>query len=267
MRAAFGSEWVKLRRRSMLLWGLGGGLTFALFATVLTIENARSTLPVGKGGGGKLGFRVTDTQLAQPDGLVHGVVNVSSFIGIVALCLFAGAVASEYSQGTLRNLLVRQPRRVRLLSGKFLAIALFFAIAVVIAMAASSGVAFALAPAKGISTSAWTSSTGLSDLGQALLHLLLASIGYGVLGTALAVVLRSPAAAIALGVAYVLPVEAIIKQLWDSGERWLPGQLLSALAHGGTQSVSYSSAVETLAVYIVVAAAGTLALFKWRDAT
>jgi ABC-type transport system involved in multi-copper enzyme maturation permease subunit len=266
MLAAFWSEWAKLRRRNMLLWGFGGGLAFTIFATVLTIEQAKSALPVGKHAGGKLGFRVTDAELAQPDGLVHGVVHVSNFIGIVALCLFAGAVASEYSQGTLRNLLVRQPRRLQLLSGKFLALALFFAIAVTIAMAASSAIAFALAPAKGISTSAWTSSTGVNDLGQALLHVFLASVGYGVLGTALAVVLRSPASAIALGVAYVLPVEAIVNQLWEGGERWLPGQLLSALAHGGTTGVSYSDALETITVYAVVAAIATLALFKRRDA-
>jgi hypothetical protein len=80
----------------------------------------------------------------------------------------------------------------------------------VLAVAAAAGVAFALGPSKGIDTSAWTSSTGLGDLGRTILHIYLASMGYGVLGTALAIILRSPALAVAVGVAYALPGEAII---------------------------------------------------------
>jgi ABC-2 type transport system permease protein len=263
MLGAFSSEWIKLRRRSMLLWGLGGGLLFTVLATVFTIERATKTLIPGARGHG---FRVTVAQLSQPDGLVRGVVDVSNLVGIVALCLFAGAVATEYSQGTLRNLLVRQPRRMQLLTGKFLALALFIGLAVVLAIGIATGVAFALAPAKGIHTSAWTSSTGLGDFGQSILHVYLACIGYGILGTALAVVLRSPAVAIALGVAYALPGEAIINALWSNGDRWLPAQLLSALAHGGTSSVSYAHALVTLAVYAAIVATGTLLLFQRRDA-
>ena len=263
MLGAFSSEWVKLRRRSMLLWGLGGGLLFTVLATVFTIERATKTLTPGPGGHG---FRITVAQLSQPDGLVHGVVDVSNLVGIVALCLFAGAVATEYSQGTLRNLLVRESRRAQLLSGKFLALAVFIGLAVLLAILVAAGVAFALAPSKGISTSAWTSSTGLSDLGQSILHVYLACVGYGVLGTALAIVLRSPAVAIALGVAYVLPGEAIINALWSNGDRWLPGQLLSALAHGGTSSASYPHALVTLTAYAVIIASGTLVLFQRRDA-
>lgn len=171
MLGAFTSEWVKLRRRSMLLWGFGGGLLFTVLATVITIERAQKTFPPGEGHH----FHATVAQLSQPDGLVHGVVDVSNLVGIVALSLFAGAVASEYSQGTLRNLLVRQPRRVQLLSGKFLALVLFFGLAVLLAIGVAAGVAFALAPSKGIDTSAWTSTTGLNDLGQSILHVYLAA--------------------------------------------------------------------------------------------
>jgi hypothetical protein len=66
-------------------------------------------------------------RVPSPDGFVHGVVTASTLIGVVGLCLFAATVASDYSQGTLRNLLVREPRRALLLSGKFLALALFLA--------------------------------------------------------------------------------------------------------------------------------------------
>ena len=263
MFGAFSSEWIKLRRRAMLLWGLGGGLFFAVLATIFTIERATKTFTFPERG---RGIRVTFAVLEQPDGLVHGVVDVSTLIGIVALCLFAGAFATEFSQGTMRNLLVREPRRVRLLSGKFLALAAFIGIAVLLEIVASCAVALLLAPGRGITTAAWTSSTGLNDLLQATLHVFLASVGYGMLGAALGVLLRSPGVAIGAAVAYVIPVEAIIVgAIWSNGDRWLPGQLLSALAHGGTSDSSYHHTLVTLAVYMVLIAVGTLTVFRRRD--
>jgi len=265
MLGAFSSEWVKLRRRAMLLWGLGGGLFFALLATIFTIERAVRNPQQIFGHGG--GVRVTFAVLEQPDGLTHGVVDVSGLIGIVALCLFAGAFATEYSQGTMRNLLVREPRRSRLLAGKFLAIAVFIGIAVLLEILLSCAVAFALAPGRGITTSAWTSSTGLTDLLQATFHVFLASVGYGVFGAAIGVALRSPGVAIGTAVAYILPGEAIIVGvIWGGGDRWLPGQLLDALAHGGNDNSTYGHALVTLAVYVAAVAAGTLWLFRRRDA-
>jgi len=263
MFGAFSSEWVKLRRRSMLVWGLGGGLFFAVLATIFTIERAVRTFnPFVE----RHGIRVTFAVLEAPDGLVHGVVDVSTLIGIVSLCLFAGAFATEYSQGTMRNLLVREPRRIQLLCGKFLALAAFIGMAVVLEIVVSCAVALLLAPGRGITTGAWTSSTGINDLFQATLHVFLASVGYGMLGAALGVLLRSPGVAIGAAVAYVGPVEAIVVgAIWSNGDRWLPGQLLSALAHGGTSDSSYHHSLVTLGVYMVVIAAGTLAVFRRRD--
>jgi ABC-2 type transport system permease protein len=225
MRAAFSSEWVKLRRRAMLLWGIGGMLFFTVLATVFTIERAVRTLTPGFHGHG---FRIT----------------------IVVLALFAGATASEYSQGTLR---------------KYLALAVFVLLALILAIVVAAAVAFAVGPGKGVHTAAWTSGTGLNDTFQAFLHIYLTSLGYGVLGTALAVLVRSPAIAITIGVAYTLPGEAIILAIWSGGDRWLPGRLLSAVAHGGTSSTSYSRALLLVVLYALVAAAGTLALFRRRD--
>jgi ABC-2 type transport system permease protein len=263
MLRSFRSEWVKLRRKSMLLWGLGGTLFFTVLATVFTFERAVKTIEPGFHGHG---FRVTIAELSQPNGLVHGIVDVSNLVGIVALALFAGATATEYSQGTLRNLFVRQPGRIKLLCGKYLALALFALLAIVLAIAVAVILAFALGPGKGVHTSAWTSSAGVSDTLHAVLRIYLAALGYGVLGTALAVIFRSPAIAITVGVAYSLPGEAIINAIWDNGDRWLPGQLLSAVAHGGTSSTSYSRALGLVALYALVVAVGTLMLFRRRDA-
>jgi ABC-2 type transport system permease protein len=262
MRRSFASEWVKLRRRSMLVWGLGGMLFFSAVATFFTFQRAVKTIEPGFHGRD----RITIAELSQANGLVHGIVDVSTLFGVVALALFAGATATEYSLGTLRNLLVRQPARIKLLIGKYLALALFVLIALILAFAVAAAIAFAVGPGKGVDTSAWTSSTGLNDTFQALFHVYLTTLGYGVLGMALAVILRSPAVAITVGIAYALPGEAIIQgALWTNGNRWLPGQLLSAVAHGGTDATTYGRALLIVLIYAVIAAAGTLVLFQRRD--
>ncbi len=262
MARSYASEWLKLRRPLLLAWGLGAGLGCTVLATVFTIEEAGQSLAHGSG---RLGLKATIAELSQSQGIAHGLVGVSNLLGVIGLCLFAGAFATEFSQGTLRNLLVRQPRRVALLSGKFLAIATFLALAVVLAGAVSALAGLALGPGKGIHTAAWLSTGGANDLGQALLHVYLAALGYGVMGAALAVTFRSPPVAIAIGVAYALPGEAIMISIWEDGERWLPASLLSTLAQGGTSTVSYSHALLMTAIYASVACVLTMLLFARRD--
>jgi ABC-type transport system involved in multi-copper enzyme maturation permease subunit len=260
MWGAFSSEWVKLRRRSMLMWGFGAGLFFPLLATILTIERARSSPPFDRG-------HLPISELEQANGLVHGVTDVSSLIGIVSLCLFAAAFSIEYSQGTLRNLLVREPRRGQFITGKFLAMVSFILLVVIVSIGISVAVAFVLAPGKGISTSAWTSGTGINDLFQSVFHAWLAASFYGIFGAALGVLLRSPAVSIPVAVIYFLPIEAIIVgAIWSSGSNWLPAHLLNALAHGGNGDATYYHSLLMLAIYSAVISAGVVTLFRRRDA-
>ena len=58
-------------------------------------------------------------------GVVFGFQQVATLLGIIALCVFAAQTAQEYTYGTLRNLLVRQPSRMKVLTGKFLSMAVF----------------------------------------------------------------------------------------------------------------------------------------------
>jgi hypothetical protein len=48
-------------------------------------------------------------------------------------------------------------------------------------------------------------------------------------------------------VAYALPFELLVSAAWDSGVRWLPGQLLETLAEGGAAMVTYGRATLLLA--------------------
>ncbi len=259
MTGAFLSELLKLRRRGLLLGGGGLLLGFTALFTVLGIENASKHPGTGRG------LHISIAELSKPDGLVHGITRAGTLMGIVMLGIFAAAFGTEYSTGMLRNLLVREPRRVKFLAGKYLALLVFGVAIILVACIVSIVLALALAPGKGIDTSAWTSSTGLADTWSAVWHLVVASLGYGTLGAALAVIFRSPVAALAIGVAWLLPAEAILSALWSNGQDWLPGQLLSNLVSGGSSSVSLARTGLTLVVYWVIVVVGTSALFSRRD--
>ena len=76
---------------------------------------------------------------------------------------------------------------------------------------------------------------------------MLAPLVWGALGAALALVLRSTPAAIAIGLAYVLVAENLLVAVWSEGEQWLPGQLLYGLTKAGTTSVAYGRALVLVA--------------------
>ena len=100
-------------------------------ASLLRRRSSPSSLAQATANGG--GDLPSLTQLAQPNGLIHGVNRAAVLLGIVAFGIAASQIASEYSLGTLRQLLVRQPRRAVLLAGKFLAVLTFMLGAVVFA--------------------------------------------------------------------------------------------------------------------------------------
>ena len=259
MPGVFISELMKLRRPVLLLGGGAVLLGFIALVTVLGLDRVT---------GGSLGQflrPIVLAELSQPGGLVLGLQRGGPLMGIVVLGIFAAAFGAEYSTGMLRNLLVREPRRLEFLAGKYLALLLFGAAVVLAAAIVSIAVAFAIAPSRGIATGAWTSAAGIAAVWTAIWHLILAALGFGTLGAALAVILRSPVAALAVGVVWVLPAEAILTAAWADGQYWLPGQLLQNLAAGGSASVPIGRTLITLAVYWVVVVVGTSVLFVRRD--
>jgi hypothetical protein len=255
MNAAFASEWIKLRRRGMFA-ALGAVVGLSALITVLGITHA--------GGNGRHSF-MSLADLARFDGFAQVIHHTGDLLRVITLGVFASVFASEFSQGTMRNLLVRQPRRLRLLAGKYLATVTATAGALLAALAVCIPVGILAAGTKNVSTSAWWTGAGLSNLAHTEANLFLACVGYGTIGVLLAIVLRSPVAAVGAGLAYLLPVEGILNAVINGATRWLPGQLLDALASGGNADVSYRAAAFTLAVYGLVAAAVTGVLFSRRD--
>jgi ABC-2 type transport system permease protein len=256
MWAAFTSEWTKLRRPT-LFFSTFLGLAFAasLFV-VLMFSQATAN-----------GGLVTLHQLAQPNGLVIGVARASMLLGVVAFGIAASQVASEYSLGTLRQLLVRQPRRAVLLGGKMLAAITFLVLALCFAAVVALIVAVAAAQTRHVPTSAWFTGTGLGDLFRELGDLALATVGYSILGMALGQFVRSAVFAVIIGFAWLVAVENIITRIVPSTEQWLPGASITAVASGGAEGVDYAHGMILGAVYVVVAVVAAMTVFLRNDVT
>jgi hypothetical protein len=143
----------------------------------------------------------------------------------------------------------------------------FLVAAVVFAAVVSGGVAVVLAHVHHVSTSAWFSSTGMGDLTRALGQLLLAVIGFGTLGLAAGLFLRSSVFAVIVGFAYLVPFENVITRILPSTGRWLPGQLLAAVGQGGDSGASLSRGLLLSLVYLVLIGAVAVYAFIRRDVT
>lgn len=264
MFRVFRSTWITLRRRSLLLGTFGASAAFALLATGTTILNASTTPAATVGPGPKA---TTIGSLGAADGPVIGLGNATQFLGVIAVAVAALVIGNAYQHGTLRTLLVREPHRLRLLGGMWLATASFVAIAALIATAVSIATAFALAPGKGVDTSAWTSAAGLEHLAAAGPQMVLALVGYATFGAAVAVITRSSTVAIAIGVAWLLPVESILVGTLDSAADALPGQVLQAVAQGGTASIALGAGLAGALAWAVCAGGLAGWFFRTRDAT
>jgi ABC-type transport system involved in multi-copper enzyme maturation permease subunit len=258
--AAFRSEWIKLRRPT-LLYGTYAGLAAAASLFAILMFSQANNQPGGHDGLPNL------ADLAKPNGLVHGMNRAVILLGVVAFGLAAAQIAGEYGLGTLRQLLVRQPRRPVLLVGKYLAVITFMVGAVVFASVVAMGFSLVLAHARHIPTAAWFSSTGISDLTRALLDLVLAVIGYATLGTAVELLLRSSVFAVVAGFAWLLAIEGVIGRVVSSANGWLPGTLLETIGQGGVATVSFTHALIISVIYLVAVGVATTVVFARKDVT
>src|SRR5581483_2189877 len=205
--------------------------------------------------------------LAEAGGGTQIFRSAVSFAGFFVLVVFIGWTAIEFSRGTMRTMLLRQPRRLQLLGGKIAALLTYAAVTLAGIEIVSWITARLLAPGSGIDTAAWTSfdalGSAVTDYGAVLLWV----TGYAILGTALAVGLRSVVVALAVGIAWFGPFEHIIQNNWSGASRIFPGLGLEAFAAGGTTDVTVGRALTVAALYALAAAVVACALFARRDVT
>jgi ABC-type transport system involved in multi-copper enzyme maturation permease subunit len=203
--------------------------------------------------------------LSSFGGSVIGFSNVAGLLGIIAYCVFAAQTAQEYTYGTLRNLLVRQPGRLRLLAGKLISMKLFALLMVLISGVVSIAISYVLAPRAKVERSLWFTSDGWTQITQTFVNVSISVVGFGILGMIMGLLLRSPISAISIGVIWILIIENILGAVESSTLDWLPGNQLNVIAMGGTPQVSYTHGLTLAAIYIGVGAIIAAVLFSRRD--
>jgi ABC-2 type transport system permease protein len=254
------AELRKLRRPSLFLGTMGAVVFFSgLFSALLYLL---IDSPQGNSDRGRV---ISREVLALSSGGVQGFANVGGFLGIIALCVFAAQTAQEYTYGTLRNLLVRQPSRMKVLFGKLVSMIIFALAMITVSAVVSIGISVILAPTIDVSTKMWFTSAGIEFIYTTFVNVVISVIGFGIIGMVLGLLLRSPISAISFGVLWLLIVEILLIAVKNSLQSWLPGYQLSTIASGGSADVTYSHALATGGAYVAVGAIVASILFVRRD--
>ena len=254
------AEWRKLRRPTLFLGTIGAALFFTgLFTSLLflLIDSPR--------GNSDPANPISREMLSSFGGSVIGFSNVGGLLGIIAYCVFAAQTAQEYTYGTLRNLLVRQPGRIRLLVGKLASMKVFAIAMTLVGAVISIGVSYALAGGKDVNTALWFNGDGRMEIAKTALNVYISVLGFGIIGMVLGILLRSPISSISIGVLWLLIIENIVGAVKSSTLEWLPGSQLATVAAGGTETISYTHALSLSGIYVGVALIIATLLFTKRD--
>ena len=260
MIATIKSELIRIKRPSFMYGGWGIMAGFAALISFFVFESAADA--AGRTGPG-LQFPSLD-QLEATGGFVATLSAVASLVGVVTLAFWAIAAATDYDTGLIRILTQAEPNRLRLLVGKIGALTLYTVIGTFLATVAATVVAFPSASATDVSTVLWSDGF-VSEFLAGWFNLTLASLVWGLVGLAIAVVTRSSGLAIATGIGYLLVVENLIGIMAEGLSTYLPGSTLAALATGGTADLGYTTALLLAVVYGATATVGSVMVFRQRE--
>ena len=254
------AELRKLRRQTLFFGTMGAAIFFKGLITsfiYLMIDSPQ--------GNGDRGRSISREVLTLASGSVNGFASVGGFLGIIALCVFAAQTAQEYTYGTLRNLLIRQPGRMKILIGKLISMVLFGLVMILIAAVISIAISYILAPGAKVSTDLWFTSAGVEAIFTTFVNVTISVVAFGIVGMVLGLLLRSPISAISFGVLWILIIEVLLMAVKNSLQSWLPGAQLSAIASGGSPDLTYTHALTVGGIYVAVGAIVASVLFVRRD--
>lgn len=198
------AEWLRLRKSPLAL------ILLALFLLLLVIQIALQLLVslMAQGLGGVSVQMFPEPQLIQfragatlPGAIGTALGHGNGLGGVFAIILTAGVLGNEYSWGTLRTQLARQPRRALLLCAKLLALLGLLALALLLAVALGAALGALGDAVLGASPNPATSLITTLPLG--LLRSLYVLLPYVLLTTAFTTLGRSTLAGIAGGLFYL----------------------------------------------------------------
>ena len=207
------------------------------------------------------GFLVLD--LEKSSGLSYSFRSIAPFIGIISLCIYASNTAQEYLYGTLKNLLIRMPNRTQLILGKVLALSIFVSLLITLAAIWGATLSYIFSPLAKVSTGKWfLFSTSFITTWA---NVVLSSIAYGLIGSVIALILRSSVGAISAGIIWILVVETLFGFLGKAIARWLPGANLANFGDGGSKELSYTHSLLVVLIYVGIGLIIMVTLFSKRD--
>ena len=167
------AELRKLRRPTLFLGTMGAVVFFSgLFSALLYLL---IDSPQGNADRGQV---ISREVLALASGGVQGVASVGGFLGIIALCVFAAQTAQEYTYGTLRNLLVRQPSRMKILAGKLISMKIFALAMIVLSAIISIATSVISAPTVYVPTELWFASEAMKYFNTTFINVVISVIGF-----------------------------------------------------------------------------------------
>lgn len=264
------AEWtVQIRRpANWLLLAVGAGLTVT-FAYLIPYAGYRS--------GSDAGPRAALGQMLPAEFAGAALGGLPVFIGALALIFGVLLAGGDYAWQTWKTLLVQQPSRMKVFTGKAGAVAGGTMVLMAILLAVSAAASLGVAALEGAELDWPPFVEVLRNLGAGWVIAFM----WGMLGVALGVSLRAVALPVGIGLVWMLAVQNLITALaaplldWvDAAQEWLPGPAAGSLvatlgAREGTPGVAeLSSGTQSLLVLVGYLVAFTLVsagLLKRRD--
>ncbi|TMC53112.1 MAG: ABC transporter permease [Chloroflexi bacterium] len=276
MIATIKAEWRKSRLRPAFLIAAGvmAGITILVYA----VDWYLALHPLSTRGGDRA---VVNLATLYPDQFVNNVMGAAFPIGaamaIVVGALFAG---SEFGWGTIKTMFTQGPGRLTVWAGRVVVFGFWMLIMTVVlfGVGAASSVVVAFFQGHAIAGPAAV------DLAKGIGAIWLVLFVNGSIGLALGVLIRQPAAALGIGLTYVLAVEIIAVRIIDlinNGQfknvtEQFVNQNATALTQSFTSSafgpatapaISAEHAVLVLAAYGIGLAIVAAGLLRLRDVT
>ena len=273
MIATIKSEWRKNRFRPAFI--VSSGVVAAITALLYGLSWYQALNPVA---GDR---RAVSILTLYPDQFVNNVMGAGFPLGAaIAIVLGALIAGSEYSWGTLKTSLTQGPGRLTTWFGRIVVFEAWMAIltAILFVVGATSSVVVASFQGHAI---AWPAAF---DIVKGLGTIWLVFAVNGAIGLALGTLIRSSAAALGVGLIYVLAVEVIAVRFIDSisggAYKWIANLLVNQNATALTQSftspafgpssaqaISAEQAVVVLFAYFAGLVIVAAALIRQRDVT
>ena len=201
MIATIKSEWRKSRFRPAFL--VASGIMAAITVLVYSVNWYLALHPLATRGGDRA---IVNIATLYPDQFVNNVMGAAFPIGaamaIVVGALFAG---SEYGWGTMKTMFTQGPGRLTVWAGRMFVFGIWMLILtlVLFGVGAATSVVVALFQGHAITGPAAV------DLAKGIGAIWLVFMVNGSIGLALGVLIRQPAAALGIGLTYVLAVELL----------------------------------------------------------